>query len=325
MRSQEFEITPDILVLIAEIDEFKGAWPHLSARASTRLTSMRQIATLDSVGALMRLAGHPVSDDVVEAALFGRHARVNQSGSASPYVDCATLLDGVYDGFAHIPLGLSYITRLWFDMRRITSDARGVMVPADRRDDQQGGEMPTDPQKTPPEAGKLLEWCNDVLGARTLHPLVATAIFAHQFAMLRPCHHETGPVLRILTTVLLLRAGYGHIPYVSLDRIVERENRLDGAPDLGQGVRCFLQAVKHHKDQVAAKLNAEAVAYHNSLPQYVVDILEFLARHGRITTHEAAMITGASIPTAKSRLKKLRADGVINAHGKGRGAFYTIG
>ena len=85
-----------------------------------------------------------------------------------------------------------------------------------------------------------------------------------------------------------------------------------------------MQAVKHQKDQVAAKLNAQAVAYHNSLPQYVADILEFLARHGRITTHEAAMITGAPIPTAKSRLKKLRADGVINAHGKGRGAFYTI-
>ena len=164
MRSQGFEITPDILVLIAEIDEFKGAWPHLSARASTRLTSMRQIATLDSVGALMRLAGHQVSDDVVEAALFGRHTRVDQSGSASPYVDCATLLDGVYDGFAHIPLGLSYITQLWSDMRRITSDALGVMVPADGQDDQQGGEMPTDPHKTPPEAGKLLEWWSAGVG-----------------------------------------------------------------------------------------------------------------------------------------------------------------
>ena len=43
-------ITPEILALIAEIDEFKGAWRALGTLAPERLSALRRVATIESIG-----------------------------------------------------------------------------------------------------------------------------------------------------------------------------------------------------------------------------------------------------------------------------------
>jgi hypothetical protein len=48
-------LTPDVLRLVGEIDEFKGAWKALGSLAPERLATLRQIATVESVGASTRM------------------------------------------------------------------------------------------------------------------------------------------------------------------------------------------------------------------------------------------------------------------------------
>ena len=67
----------------------------------------------------------------------------------------------------------------------------------------------------------------------------------------------------------------------------------------------------------------QAHAARKALPQHAVQMLEYLDLYDRIATKKAAELTAASIPTTKNRLKKMLADGLIEAHGKGRGAFYV--
>src|ERR1700751_4467545 len=50
-------ITPEILKLIAEIDEFKGRWTVIETLAPEKLTSLRRIATIESVGSSTRIEG----------------------------------------------------------------------------------------------------------------------------------------------------------------------------------------------------------------------------------------------------------------------------
>jgi hypothetical protein len=50
-------ITPEILKLIADIDEFKGRWKVIETLASEKLTSLRRIATIESVGSSTRIEG----------------------------------------------------------------------------------------------------------------------------------------------------------------------------------------------------------------------------------------------------------------------------
>ena len=62
-------ITPEILPLIAEIDELKGAWRAISRIAPDRLSGLRRVATIESMGSSTRIEGSRLSDREVEALL----------------------------------------------------------------------------------------------------------------------------------------------------------------------------------------------------------------------------------------------------------------
>src|ERR1700675_1744115 len=62
-------IPPEILKLIADIDEFKGRWKVIETLAPERLTSLRRIATIESIGSSTRIEGAKLTDAEVEALL----------------------------------------------------------------------------------------------------------------------------------------------------------------------------------------------------------------------------------------------------------------
>src|SRR3546814_1530031 len=51
------QISPEILGLIAGIDEFKGAWRALGTLAPDRLSALRRVATIESIGSSTRIEG----------------------------------------------------------------------------------------------------------------------------------------------------------------------------------------------------------------------------------------------------------------------------
>src|SRR5258705_1201470 len=62
-------IDSEILVLVAELDEFKGAWRALSTLAPDRLSALRRVATIESIGSSTRIEGNKLSDRDVEKLL----------------------------------------------------------------------------------------------------------------------------------------------------------------------------------------------------------------------------------------------------------------
>lgn len=50
IKTDTIQITPEILSLIANIDEFKGAWRALGTLAPDRLSALRRVATIESIG-----------------------------------------------------------------------------------------------------------------------------------------------------------------------------------------------------------------------------------------------------------------------------------
>jgi hypothetical protein len=55
----------------SEIDEFKGRWTVIETLAPERLTSLRRIATIESVGSSTRIEGAKLTDAEVETLLSG--------------------------------------------------------------------------------------------------------------------------------------------------------------------------------------------------------------------------------------------------------------
>ena len=59
----------DLVKLIAEIDEFKGRWEALKTLAPDRLSALRKVATIESIGSSTRIEGAKLSDAEVEDLL----------------------------------------------------------------------------------------------------------------------------------------------------------------------------------------------------------------------------------------------------------------
>lgn len=57
IRASSISITSQVLNLIAELDEFKGRWDLLGRLAPDKLTSLKRVATIESVGSSTRIEG----------------------------------------------------------------------------------------------------------------------------------------------------------------------------------------------------------------------------------------------------------------------------
>ena len=71
IRADRLTITPKILKLVAEIDEFKGAWIAIGRISQERLAALRRVATIESIGSSTRIEGAKLSDTEVERLLAG--------------------------------------------------------------------------------------------------------------------------------------------------------------------------------------------------------------------------------------------------------------
>lgn len=69
LNTDTIQITPELLALIAEIEEFKGAWRALGTFAPERLSALRRVATIESIGSSTRIEGSKLSNRDVERLL----------------------------------------------------------------------------------------------------------------------------------------------------------------------------------------------------------------------------------------------------------------
>src|SRR5450631_457554 len=69
IQPASLRITPEILGFISELDEFKGAWRALGTLAPERLSALRRVATIESIGSSTRIEGSKFSDREVERLL----------------------------------------------------------------------------------------------------------------------------------------------------------------------------------------------------------------------------------------------------------------
>jgi len=68
-EATDLPITPEVLTLIAEIDEFRGAWRALGSLAPERLSALRRVATIESIGSSTRIDGSKLSDRDAEPVM----------------------------------------------------------------------------------------------------------------------------------------------------------------------------------------------------------------------------------------------------------------
>jgi Fic family protein len=253
MREPKLTLGPDLVKLIAEIDEFKGRWEALKTLSPDRLTALRKVATIESIGSSTRIEGAKLSDAEIES---------------------------------------------------------------------------------------LLAWASKAIEEEAHHPLLIIAVFVVAFLAIHPFQDGNGRLSRILTTLLLLCAGYAYVPYASLERVIEDNKDLyhralrrtqttlkSDRPDWEPWIGFFLRCMKKQKDGLVLRLERERTGASDvdaELPEISVQILRLLHAHGRQTIAQLEIGTRANRNTIKVRLRELVAQKRIRQHGKARATWYSL-
>jgi len=339
-------ITPQILSLIAEIDEFKGAWRALGTLAPDRLSALRRVATIESIGSSTRIEGSKLSDSDVERLLSNievRHFATRDEQEVAGYAD---VMETIFASFGAITPTENHIRQLHRDLlAHSNKDARHrgnyktntnhvVAFDADGKEVGVVFETAT-PFDTPRLMAELVEWLNEALDSKHLHPLLVIAIFTVVFLEIHPFQDGNGRLSRVLTTLLLLRSGYAYVPYSSLESVIEASKegyylglrRTQGtirseAPAWQPWIVYFLQSLRQQKTQLEAKIARERLMVER-LPELAVQILELAKAHGRITNGQIVDVTGANRNTVKKHLQMLVSANHLVQRGSGKATWYS--
>jgi len=337
-------LTSDLLRLVGEIDEFKGAWKAFGTLAPERLATLKQIATVESVGASTRIEGAKLTDREVDILLSNLDLgsfRTRDEQEVAGYAEATKL---VFDSWREIPLTENYIKQL-----------HGILLKFSPRDEHHRGSYKTlvnnveafdahgrsvgvifetaAPFDTPRLMQELVAWTNRELSGHTHHPLLVVAVFVVRFLAIHPFQDCNGLLARVLTDLLLLHTGYAYAPYSSLERVVE-ENReqyyralrsAQGTLDRDEShlmdwIRFFLLSLVEQKNTLAEKVQRERLM--SVLPALDEQLLQLVRQHGKLTLSDALALTKANRNTLKLHFRQLVQARRLKLQGRGRSSWY---
>src|SRR5665811_359570 len=116
LKTETIRITPAILRMVAEIDEFKGAWTALGRLAPERLDRLRRLATVESIGSSTRIEGARLSDQDVDKLLSNIDFTALASWDEEEVAGYAAAMETVFAGFDAIGLTENHIGQLHRDL-----------------------------------------------------------------------------------------------------------------------------------------------------------------------------------------------------------------
>lgn len=105
-------ITPKILARISRIDEFTGAWPALGTLTSERLSSLRRVATIESIGSSTRIEGSKLSDQDVQRLLSNLEIRPFETRDEQEFAGYADAMKMVFSSSANFDVTENNIRQL---------------------------------------------------------------------------------------------------------------------------------------------------------------------------------------------------------------------
>jgi len=347
IHSDSLQITPEILRIIAELDEFKGAWRALGTLAPDRLSALRRVATIESIGSSTRIEGSKLSDREVEKLLSSLEVKSLDTRDAQEVAGYAETMELIFQSWKEIALTENHVKQLHRDLLKYSEkDAhhRGEYKTQSNSVaafDKTGKEIgilfeTATPFDTPRLMTEALDWVREGMETRQLHPLLVTAIFIVVFLEIHPFQDGNGRLSRILTTLLLLRAGYAYVPYSSLESVIEhskegyylalrqtQETIRTNVPNWQPWALFFLRALQQQMKQLARKVEREKIVL-SAMPELSLQIVEYAREHGRVTIGDMVTLTGTSRNTLKPHFRQLQEKGHLVMHGSGRGAWYAL-
>lgn len=338
-------MTPRIVRLIAEIDEFKGYWKGMATLSVDFLSNLRILATIESIGSSTRIEGAKLSDSEVSALLKGigrRSFRSRDEQEVAGYAEALKLVQESYDEIDLTENNIKYLHQVLLKFSEKDGWHLGEYkkhpnpVAAFDADGREIGILfeTVSPFDTPQMMESLVTATRKNLKDADTHPLMAITDFIVRFLAIHPFQDGNGRLSRALTNLLLLHSGYTYVQYSSHESIVEANKdkyylalrtaqsnlrSSEKSPEIWTAF--FLEMLKDQKDHLLKKIEREKIAH--ALPDVSIQILNLAKEHGRVTVSFVTNVLQVNRNTVKKHLQHLVRTEKLILHGKGRGSYYS--
>lgn len=327
----------EVINYLSLIHEYKGKQSSYLQQKPSELERLVEIAKVQSTEASNSIEGIRTTETRLRQLMNEKTTPRNRDEKEiAGYRDALNI---VHENFEYIPLTPNYILQLHKILLSHTDSSFGGSFKNVQNYisaiDAEGKRFtlftPLAPYETPEAMQEICDEYNRAVGEGKVDPLLIIPVFIHDFLCIHPFLDGNGRMSRLLTTLLLYRAGYAIGKYISLEAKIakNKDAYYDALEDSQIGwheqqdnptafVKYLLSAIiAAYRDfddrmQIVSPTSLDTVkkAIVSKLGKFTKkDILEFCP--------------SLSASTVERHLKKLTAEGYISRHGAGKNTFYV--
>ena len=233
MRNYSYEnkwqklLIPEIVSLLTQIHEYKGEQTlFIEAKADT-LTQLVEVAKIQSTEASNKIEGIYTSDDRLKSLVTNKTTpRTRNEQEIAGYRD---VLATIHENHDYIPVKPSIILQLHRDLYKFSGKSIGgkykgsdnVIEEEDEAGNRRVRFQPLSAFETPGAIDEICAAFDEMMAKNEADPLLLIPMFVLDFLCIHPFNDGNGRMSRLLTLLLLYRAGYIVGKYISIEKMIE--------------------------------------------------------------------------------------------------------
>ncbi len=332
-------ISPALLAAVRQIGEYRGREQLYADRAPQVLETLREAAIIASTESSNRIEGVEAPKDRIEELVVRRSRPRNRpEQEIAGYRD---VLETIHANWMNMPFTASLVLQLHRDLYKFVPGRGGRWKTAPNKIEERLADGtvrvrfdPVPPHLTPSAMERLHERLDVEWEAGSSDRLLLIGAYVLDFLCIHPFLDGNGRMARLLTLLLLYRAGYNVGRYVSLEQVIEetREGYYEALFEssqgwhesshtllpwweylLGVGVLAAYRRLDERLEGITTRRGAK-----QQMVEAAIRRLPPTFRHADV----ARACPGVSRPTIQRALRKLRDSGEIELVSRGRDAAW---
>ncbi len=331
----------EIMAYVAQIHEFKGKQDLYLRQKPVELNRLVEIAKIQSTESSNQIEGIITTNSRLKQLVENKTTPRNRD--EQEILGYRNALNIIHESYEAIPVRSSYILQLHGELLKHTAFSYGgkfKTTPNEIDMVLENGQKivlfkPLEPYETPAAVECLCEEYNKAYGEGIVDPLILIPNFILDFLCIHPFNDGNGRMSRLLTLLLLYRAGYIVGQYISIEKAIadtketyyevlqqaDREwhsGENDPKPFIKYMLGIILSCYREFESRVslAAKTGKKSSAY---------DIVKSFTENtlGKFSKQDALLsCPSLGSSSVESALKKLVEEGAIIKTGAGRKTMY---
>ena len=221
-------LTPEVVSLLTQIHECKGEQTLFIEQKATTLTQLVEVAKIQSTEASNKIEGIYTSDERLKSLVSNKTTpRTKNEQEIAGYRD---VLSTICESHDFIPMKPSIILQLHRDLYKFSGKSIGgsyketdnVIAEEDEEGNKRVRFVPVSAWETPTAIDGICKAFDETLSDSDADPLLIIPMFILDFLCIHPFNDGNGRMSRLLTLLLLYRAGYIVGKYISIEKLIEQ-------------------------------------------------------------------------------------------------------